>query len=146
MKKWAILCWAFICSFCWVTFDRKLSKIMKFHVHDDKDQLLVKLLGNLTHVSHKRQLVCNSMRRTQSQKSAQIHVFFFSTYTVHDWKSRQWTMIAIFLGTEERKSNISRWVLLVYKLILIVYWNVTTNMWLRCTVHSQQRITAGNLA
>ena len=61
----------------------------------------------------------------------------FQHYTVHYWRSRQWTMIAIFLGTEEPKSTISMRVLLVYKIILIVYWNVTTKVWLHA-VHCAQ--------
>ena len=76
------------------------------------------------------------------QMSAQIN-WIFQHYTVHDWRSRQWTMIAIFVGTEEPKSTISRWVLLVYEIILIVYWNVTTNVWLHAVHCANHRRNSG---
>ena len=46
-------------------------------------------------------------------------------------------------GDWTAKSTISRWVLLVYKIILIVYWNVTTNVWLHAVHCAKHRRNSG---
>ena len=99
-EKLAISCWAFI---CWVTFDRNLSKIMKFHVLDDNAQLLVNLnvlschlIGQFnTCFSQKKQLACMQLhaKDAESEISANRWNFFNITpYTTEDHVNWWWLL------------------------------------------------------